>query len=651
LLAIIPSTAISPRPGPPTLQQSPGALRSAPPPRIIKVPADFKTIHDAVNSARDGDWIILAPGKYFEHGIDVARAVVISSEWKVSGDVTKIGETVIDAEDETLFNITADGTEISGLHIINGDHPLNIMANVTILHNHFKDNLDAMSFEGPGGGYAGYNTVENDRDDGLDVDIGSDRKKPGSDIRISYNTIINSHDDGMEIRLFSHPNQNIHYEISHNTIIGSKNAGIQLISYDQFTGKEFRIHHNIIRDCKAGLGCMEGSNTVENLEGASKMDELVSFYNNTLIGNQIGATGGNHILSVNNIVQANALGGFKKFGNRSAVVNNLFFQNGGEDLIGMDKDVVISDNIFSVDPLLDKDTFAPGEKSPCIDAGTERYPIGGAVLVSVARAEISGGAPDIGALEYSPGKDVAMLGDRLLVDAGDDLILSDTGDALELKGEVKGPAGHTAQVKWRLESGPQTADIANGDNISSRVTLRESGIYRFSFTASTGKQTSKDEKTVRFISGGKGNRSLLHAGNANNVEAEQVAYTYGKVWIAEDDNSARTKYVGMKKQSEQRAFAEYSLGIADAADFTLWLRVRNGQKNHSAVRATFMEKDSPIISVTSDKEWAWIKVFPDITLTGGEWPLLIYSEEGAVLVDKILFSPDKSFVPRNENKK
>ncbi|MFZ0281405.1 MAG: right-handed parallel beta-helix repeat-containing protein, partial [Bacteroidales bacterium] len=205
--------------------------------RILKVPSEFATIAEAVKNSNDGDWIILAPGKYMEMKIDLDKSVTISSEWKLAGDELKIEETIIDSQDSILFNIKKDGVEISGLRIINGDHPLNIMARATIKNNHFVDNLDAMSYEGSGGGYTGYNTVENDRDDGLDLDIRYGGDNRGSDIIVEHNTIMNSNDDGIEIRLYDYPDQNIHYTIRGNRISGSKNAGIQVISYDIFTGK------------------------------------------------------------------------------------------------------------------------------------------------------------------------------------------------------------------------------------------------------------------------------------------------------------------------------------------------------------------------------------------------------------------------------
>ncbi|MBG0860021.1 MAG: hypothetical protein IQL11_10985 [Bacteroidales bacterium] len=367
--------------------------------QILKVPSDYQTIANAVENSSDGDWIILAPGTYYEMKIDLNKSVAISSEWKISGDVSKIDQTIIDSQDSILFNLMKDGIEISGLRIINGDHPLNITAKATIKYNHFVRTLDAMSFEGSGGGYAGYNTVENDRDDGLDLDIRLGGNNRGSDIVIENNTIINSNDDGMEIRLYDYPNQNIHYTIRENKITGSNNAGIQIISYDIFTGKTFDIHHNIIQNCKVGLGCMEGTNTRENIAGATTMDELICFYNNTLIDNQMGATGGNSLIAVNNIVMGNTLGGFKKFGRNSAAINNLFFSNGGDDFVDFNESVKMEGNIFSSDPYIDNNTFMPSSNSLCIDAGRKKFEQNGKILIEVPEKYISGSVPDIGAVE------------------------------------------------------------------------------------------------------------------------------------------------------------------------------------------------------------------------------------------------------------
>lgn len=370
---------------------------------ILRVPADFKSIKDAIVHAKDGDWIIISPGKYFESNIEINKPVTVSSEWKLKEEESLIDETIIDSGDNVLFSITASGVEISGLHIINGDHTLSISNNVTILHNHFDRNLDALSFETGSGGYVAYNLVENDRDDGLDSDIGENKNNIGSNIIIEHNTIRNSSDDGIEIRFFSNPNQNISYTISENIIMGSKNAGIQLISYDIYTGKVFNIHHNIISACKVGLGCMEGSNTSEDLTGASKMDEQIYFFNNTIVGNKMGATGGNNIIALNNVIEGNELGGFKRFGKNSALVNNLFFENGNQDYIELNDAAIKNGNVFSINPLLNITTFKPAFNSPCVNAGKDVYELNGVILLKLDPKYIIGSGPDIGAIEYDGG--------------------------------------------------------------------------------------------------------------------------------------------------------------------------------------------------------------------------------------------------------
>jgi hypothetical protein len=371
---------------------------------LIRVPEDYLTIAQAVVMARSGDTIIIAPGNYSEFKIRLYKPLTISSEWILNGDRQFIDKTCIDARDSILFLVESDNVEISGLKIINGDHTISASAELKLLYNHFTDNLDAMSCESGSGGYIGFNTVEDDKDDGLDIDIGADKNNVGSDIIIENNSIINSHDDGIEIRLFTKPDQNIKYTIRNNNISGSRNAGIQLISYDVYTGKEFHIHHNFLSGCKTGLGCMEGSNTDEDMSGASKMDEFVYFYNNTVVNNQMGATGGNRMIAFNNLVTNNSAGGFKRFGQYSVVKNNLFFNNAGSDMVEFNNMLIKSGNILSADPMINSSTYAPLAYSPCINAGLARIAIAGAADLEVSTEYISGTAPDIGAVELMQGK-------------------------------------------------------------------------------------------------------------------------------------------------------------------------------------------------------------------------------------------------------
>jgi len=366
---------------------------------IINVPGGFASIAQAVQYAGTGDTILLSPGTYTESNIDILIPLTISSEWILSGDETSIDRTIIDATSTILFSVYSDDVEISGLKILNGDHTLNINARATIRYNHMENNLDPVSMETGGGGYVGYNLLENNKDDGIDLDISISGNDTGSDIIIEHNAIINSEDDGIEIRLFASPNQNIRYTIRHNTISGSRRAGIQLISYDVYTGKFFDIHHNIIRDCKTAIGCMGGSNTTEDLSGAPLMDEIVLLYNNTFLENEMGATGGNSMIAINNVVANNTIGGFKRFGDYSAIEYNLFFDNNNSNLIEISGSAVQSENIFDEDPQLDAITWIPINNSPCIDGGLDKLVLDEITVIEISDEEYAGTAPDIGAME------------------------------------------------------------------------------------------------------------------------------------------------------------------------------------------------------------------------------------------------------------
>ncbi|EPR69000.1 right-handed parallel beta-helix repeat-containing protein [Cyclobacterium qasimii] len=617
------------------------------PTRILRVPAEFPSIGNAVKEAKEGDWIIISPGKYFENKIEINKSITISSEWKVTGDLSKIKETIIDSEDESLFNILADGVEISGLNIINGDHTLNIMSEVIVMNNHFVNNLDAMSFEGPGGGYVGYNTVENDRDDGLDIDIGSDPDNIGSDILVEHNRIINSKDDGIEIRLFSYPDQNINYTIRDNSIIGSKNAGIQLISYDKYTGKEFMIHHNIIRGCKTGLGCMEGSKTVEDLSGASKMDELVYFFNNTLVDNQMGATGGNNIIAVNNQVLGNALGGFKRFGRNSAIVHNLFFRNGGDDFIELNNNLTKEGNIFSVDPLLDRISFMPDENSPSIDAGIDKYELKDIGFLEIPGTYIAGLAPDIGAIEYNTDNKIISHQPNLFVDAGKDEVLLSPLNEGALHGEINNGSEKSFDFYWKLENGPGEVDILDSNKIQTKVRFYQYGIYQFSLVVSEAAKIATDNKIIRYARDGEGKKLFLNDENTNIIEAEDYSYSYGNVSVLNDAESTANKFVKTEEgDSGQQTFIEYSVGTSENVDIFIWLLVKNQNSGKSTVQVVFNNQKSKSFSVSNNKKWKWIKVPVRIITTAGQWPVIVKNEEGAILIDKMLFSFDENYRPK-----
>lgn len=614
---------------------------------ILKVPAEYSSIAEAVSNAKKGDWIIISPGTYKESEIEINAAITVSSEWKLEGDESKIDQTIIDSEDKILFTINADSVEISGLKLVNGDHTLNIEANVSIMHNHFVNNLDGMSFESGGGGYVAYNTAENDRDDALDLDIRVDEEVSGSDILIEHNVFINCNDDGIEIRLFEPHDQNIKYTIRENQIIGSNNAGIQLISYDEYTGKQFYIHHNSFLNCKTGLGCMEGAQTREDLSGATKMDELVYFYNNTVSGCQMGATGGNSILAFNNLIVNNSVGGFKLFGAKSVIFNNLFYQNGEEDFVEINPDVVINANLFSVNPMIDKNTFQPSEKSPCIDAGISELNLDDAENFKISSEYIAGEAPDIGANEFDLDKKKSQKITSLQVDAGENQAVEAPVAAVVLAGRIRNADDASIICNWKQEQGPAEAKILNPNKLITDVILEREGIYRFSIQCSDSKSSASDLVTVRYFNDGEGKQLFLSNEEINTIDAEDYAYSYGKVSAVSDPVDSGNKFVLLDGSSGgSSASLEFSVGTTKYSDCFIWLLVKNHTSEKSSLNVNFNNKDMGEVIAPNNNAWEWIAAPEGISVTAGQRPVIVKNEGVPVSVDKILFSFDEKFNPK-----
>jgi hypothetical protein len=72
------------------------ALLAQPAPRVLEVPARFPTIQAAIDSARRGDTVLVAPGRYYENISFKGRNVVVTSRFARTGDLAEIERTIID---------------------------------------------------------------------------------------------------------------------------------------------------------------------------------------------------------------------------------------------------------------------------------------------------------------------------------------------------------------------------------------------------------------------------------------------------------------------------------------------------------------------------------------------------------------------------
>lgn len=272
---------------------------------IIHIPDNYLTIQEGIDSATEGDTILIGRGTYVNDSLLVNKRLVITSKFIDSEDMTDIDNTIIKAspiapKEWFLINSEATDTKIIGLRIEgNDEHSMGITNSYTeIIHCKFIDGKDQLSFEGssdqPAGGYVGYCYFEGAGDDGIDCD------NSGNWI-IEYNTIVNSHQDGIEVRLQPKSAPLTTHIFRYNTLINPGESGIQLINYPEDSFREFQIYGNIFKNCQgSGVSCMYNTETNEDYQG-SDMEEKATIYNNTFDNCNYGLTQAPNLVILNNI--------------------------------------------------------------------------------------------------------------------------------------------------------------------------------------------------------------------------------------------------------------------------------------------------------------------------------------------------------------
>lgn len=355
-------------------------MRPAAPAQTLRVPAEFVSIQAAVEAARDGDTILIAPGLYRENIRFQGKTLRLVSEQGYR-------QTIIDGGGKTVLTIKQAGpaTTLTGFTIQNGEDGISTSSKIRVIENRLTGNQDGIDYEG-GGGICRGNLFENNRDDGIDLD-------QDCEVVLEGNVVRNNQDDGIEIRLHPYTGPMLSIVIRENVISANGEDGIQLIGYNVRSHRALRIERNLITDtAMAAVGCMEDANTRENYQ-AAPLPEAILLIHNTFVGNHYGVTGGHNMLVLNNIFLRTRQVALKRVGGDSIAAHNLFWGN-GRDFEESNRD---GSNILLKDPLLDPNYRLTGS-SPCIDAGTASFSWNGRLL-SFPEASYSGAAPDLGAFE------------------------------------------------------------------------------------------------------------------------------------------------------------------------------------------------------------------------------------------------------------
>jgi hypothetical protein len=359
---------------------------------VFRVPEEVTSIQMAINTAKEGDTILIAPGTYNE-SISLSKALTIASRYIHDGAESHITGTVIDGQTKTVFNITGPAHKAStiiGITIQNGDDGIMANSPFNIFHCIVTACNDGIDYETGSGGQCIHNTFKDNLDDAIDLD------GTLSDVLIQDNIIENNDDDGIEIRLHTYQGETRYCRIISNTIRGNGEDGIQFIDYADTSNRVYLVEKNLILDNEmAGVGLMDDGITQEDFRGAP-IPEPIYLFNNTISGAQYGITGGARLIAVNNIVQNCIESGIINLTGKSHLSHTLFFGN-GEDMEGFDISPEV--NYFE-DPFLNQNQV-PMAGSPCIDRGLSLFVIDTDTLLRLDASQYYGSAPDLGAKEYS----------------------------------------------------------------------------------------------------------------------------------------------------------------------------------------------------------------------------------------------------------
>jgi hypothetical protein len=256
------------------------------------VPGDYPSIQEALDAARIGDTIVVAPGVWSGPVEMPAAPVILASTVLTGADSSVVAGTVIDGggADWVIRVDTLSGhSRILGLTLRNGSDCIRALGSFDFEGGILTDCGDGIAYQPGSGGHVAHSRIFENRDDGVEM-VGDQV------VLLEHNLIRDNGDDGVEMRFQAYRGALKRVVIRDNVIRGNRGDGVRLIGHLEPSDRAILLEGNrVVENRGAAMACRaadEAAGAVEAPGAGAILEEDVVFVGNVFEANGAGLTCG-----------------------------------------------------------------------------------------------------------------------------------------------------------------------------------------------------------------------------------------------------------------------------------------------------------------------------------------------------------------------